>query len=69
MRVFQFMLETTNDLLKVYVAANDLHSAINFIERTHKDCLIRGICIFEETFYIVLDDDDLQTEEEPKENK
>ena len=40
MRVFQFMLETTNDLLKVYVAANDLHSAINFIERTHKDCLI-----------------------------
>ena len=64
MRVFQFMLETTNDL-----AANDLHSAINFIERTHKDCLIRGICIFEETFYIVLDEDDLQTEDEPKENK
>lgn len=69
MKVFQFMLEKTDDLLKVYVAANDLHTAIHFIETTHEDCIIRGIFIFEETFYIALDEDDLKNEDEPKDNK
>lgn len=69
MKVFQFMLEKTDNLLKVYVAAKDLHTAIKFIEMTHKDCDIKGIFIFEETFYIALDEDDLESPNDPEDNK
>ena len=69
MKVFQFMLEKTDNLLKVYVAAKDLHTAIKFIEMTHEDYDIKGIFIFEETFYIALDEDDLESQDEPEDNK
>ena len=69
MKVFQFMLEKTNSLLEVYVATNDLHTAIKFIETTHEDYDIKGIFIFEETFYIVLDEDDLKNPDEPEDSK
>lgn len=69
MKVFQFMLEKTNSLLKVYVAANDLHTAIKFIETTHEDYDIKGIFVFEEAFYIALDEDDLKSPDEPEDNK
>lgn len=69
MRVFQFMLETSNDLIKVYVAAKDLHNAIHFIESMYPEHIIKGIFIFEETFYIALDEDDLKSQDEPEDSK
>ncbi len=56
MKVFYFILDGCDE--GVFVAAEDLHFAISFIEAQYSTDQIRSISVLEETFYIALDDDE-----------
>lgn len=62
MKVFQFLVVTGEDdelfdSQEVYVAAKDLHAAINFIETNFPNYIIKMISVYDRSFYIAVDDD------------
>lgn len=58
MKLFEFLIETEHDIDKIYIAAEDLHIALNLAEKLHGTDAIKAVMIYDEAFYIALKDED-----------
>ena len=58
MKLFEFVIETEQNVDKIYIAAEDLHTALNLAEKLHGTDAIKAFMIYDEAFYIALTDED-----------
>lgn len=58
MKLFEFVIETEHNVDKIYIAAEDLHTALNLAEKLHGTDAIKAVMIYDEAFYIALKDED-----------
>lgn len=58
MKLFEFVIETEHNVDKIYIAAEDLHTALNLAEKLHGMDAIKAFMIYDEAFYIALKDED-----------
>ena len=58
MKLFEFVIETEQNVDKIYIAAEDLHTALNLAEKLHGTDAIKAFMVYDEVFYIALKDED-----------
>ena len=58
MKLFEFVIETEHNVDKIYIAAEDLHTALNLVEKLYGTDAIKAFMIYDEAFYIALTDED-----------
>ena len=58
MKLFEFLIEVESMIDKVYIASEDLHTALNLVEKLHGADSLKAVMIYDEAFYIALTDED-----------